>query len=185
MDRVRLGLVAVSALSVLAVLPAQAETREDSVSLSQGSTSLQPSLTSPQPSLDQGEGAEVEAGFLTNQDHSGSTERRSPLAPLTERGELSWEGVGVSLPKGNLGGSLLNQPATTIADWIAQIEASLVQITGVRVEDEAGLQVILETAEGSLDVPETRSIDNALIADIPNATIAEEFSQANLPPHTI
>jgi iron complex outermembrane receptor protein len=73
-----------------------------------------------------------------------------------------------------------DQPATTIADWMAQIEASLVQITGVRVEEtETGLQVILETTDGVLDVPETRSIGNALIADIPNATIAEEFSQAN------
>ncbi|MBF2051556.1 MAG: TonB-dependent siderophore receptor [Elainella sp. C42_A2020_010] len=76
--------------------------------------------------------------------------------------------------------SEIEQPATTIADWIAQIEASLVQITEVRVETtETGLQVILETADGSLEVPETRSIGNALIADIPNATIAEEFSQAN------
>jgi iron complex outermembrane recepter protein len=75
--------------------------------------------------------------------------------------------------------SELEQPAVTIEEWIVQIEASLVQIIGVRVEEtEAGLQVILETAEGSLEVPETRSIGNALIADIPNATIAEEFSQA-------
>jgi iron complex outermembrane recepter protein len=73
----------------------------------------------------------------------------------------------------------LEQSATTIDEWVAQIEASLVQITNVRVEaTEAGLQVILETAEGSLEVPETRSIGNALIADIANATIAEEFSQA-------
>ncbi|QYO67885.1 TonB-dependent siderophore receptor [Leptolyngbya sp. 7M] len=75
--------------------------------------------------------------------------------------------------------SEIDQPATTIEDWVAQIEASLVQITNVRVETtEAGLQVILETAGGSLEVPETRSVGNALIADIPNATIAEEFSQA-------
>ncbi|WP_416671391.1 AMIN domain-containing protein [Egbenema bharatensis] len=73
----------------------------------------------------------------------------------------------------------LEQPATTIEDWVAQIEASLVQITGVRVETtETGLQVILETENGALEVPETRSVGNALIADIPNATIAEEFSQA-------
>ncbi|MBF2048446.1 MAG: AMIN domain-containing protein [Elainella sp. C42_A2020_010] len=75
--------------------------------------------------------------------------------------------------------SELEQPATTIADWIAQIEASLVQITNVRIEaTEVGLQVILETESGALEVPETRAIGNALIADIPNATIAEEFSQA-------
>ncbi|XQQ04869.1 MAG: TonB-dependent siderophore receptor [Leptolyngbya sp. IPPAS B-1204] len=50
----------------------------------------------------------------------------------------------------------------------------------MRVEEtETGLQVILETADGDLEVPETRSVGNALIADIPNATIAEEFSEAN------
>jgi iron complex outermembrane recepter protein len=75
--------------------------------------------------------------------------------------------------------SELEQPATTVEDWVAQIEASLVQVTDVRVEaTEAGLQVILETEDGVLEVPETRSVGNALIADISNATIAEEFSQA-------
>jgi len=74
--------------------------------------------------------------------------------------------------------SEVEQPATTIEDWVAQIEASLVQITNVRLEEtEAGLQVILETAEGELAVSETRTVGNALIADIPNAAIAEEFSQ--------
>jgi iron complex outermembrane receptor protein len=73
-----------------------------------------------------------------------------------------------------------SEPATTVEEWIAQIEASLVQITDVRVEaTEAGLQVILETENGALEVPETRAIGNALIADIPNATIAEDFSQAD------
>lgn len=76
--------------------------------------------------------------------------------------------------------SELEQPTTTIEDWIAQIEASLVQITGVRVEEtEAGLQIVLETADGNLTVSETRSVGNALIVDIANATLAEEFSQAN------
>jgi len=76
--------------------------------------------------------------------------------------------------------SELEQPATTIEDWIAQIEASLVQITNVRLEEtEEGLQVILETAEGEFAVSETRTVGNALIADIPNAAIAEEFSQAD------
>jgi iron complex outermembrane receptor protein len=76
--------------------------------------------------------------------------------------------------------SELDQPATTVEEWVAQIEASLTQITAVRVEaTETGLQVILETENGSLAVPETRSLGNALIADIPNAAIAEEFSQAD------
>ncbi|NJL41090.1 MAG: TonB-dependent siderophore receptor, partial [Leptolyngbyaceae cyanobacterium SM1_4_3] len=76
--------------------------------------------------------------------------------------------------------SELDSPAATVTDWVAQIEASLVQITNVRLEEtESGLQVILETAEGELAVSETRTIGNALIADIPNAAIAEEFSQEN------
>jgi iron complex outermembrane recepter protein len=72
----------------------------------------------------------------------------------------------------------IDPSATTVTDWIAQIEASRVQITRVRVENtEAGLQVVLET-EGALAVPETRVVGNALIVDIANAAIAEEFSQA-------
>ena len=64
-------------------------------------------------------------------------------------------------------------PATTVSDWIAQIEASLVQITGVRVEaTEAGLQIVLDTAEGELAAPTTQTVGNALIADIPNAVLA-------------
>jgi iron complex outermembrane receptor protein len=78
----------------------------------------------------------------------------------------------------------LEQPATSVADWTAQIAQSLVQVTGVRVEaQESSLQVILETPEGELAVPATRSIGNALIADIPNAVLAlpegNEFQQAN------
>ncbi|MGG6293644.1 TonB-dependent siderophore receptor [Leptolyngbya sp. AN02str] len=76
--------------------------------------------------------------------------------------------------------SELEQPTTTIEEWMAQIETSLVQITGVRLEEtEAGLQIVLEAAEGHLSVSETRSVGNALIVDIANATLAEEFSQAN------
>ncbi|NJR48418.1 MAG: TonB-dependent siderophore receptor [Leptolyngbyaceae cyanobacterium CSU_1_3] len=65
------------------------------------------------------------------------------------------------------------EPATTVTDWIAQIEASLVQITGVRVETtETGLQIVLETAEGELATPTTQTVGNALIAEIPNAVLA-------------
>lgn len=73
-----------------------------------------------------------------------------------------------------------DQPTTTIEDWSARIEASLVQITGVSVEEtEVGLQIVLEAADGDLTVSETRSVGNALIVDIANATLAEEFSQVN------
>jgi iron complex outermembrane recepter protein len=169
-DRICLGLVAIGALSIFAV-PAQAETHEVLPASAQVSTP-------PHPSLSQEEEVRAESGFLTDPDQLMQVEQRSPLTPLAERGEPSQEGVEVPLSKGDLGGSH-REPATTIEDWMAQIEASLVQITGVRVEEtETGLQVFLETADGSLEVPETRSIGNALIADIANAAIAEEFSQA-------
>lgn len=74
------------------------------------------------------------------------------------------------------------QPATTVTEWFAQIEVSLAQITGVRLEEtETGLQVILETASGELAEPTTTVSGNALIAEIPNAVLAlpegDEFQQ--------
>ncbi|MEM8545258.1 MAG: TonB-dependent receptor [Cyanobacteria bacterium P01_H01_bin.119] len=73
----------------------------------------------------------------------------------------------------------LSQPTTTVTDWIAQIEASLVQITNVRLEaTEAGLRVILETADGELTAPTTTVSGNALIVEIPNAVLTgEAFEQ--------
>ena len=79
-----------------------------------------------------------------------------------------------------------SQAATTVDEWVAQIEASLVQIIDVRVEETAaGLQIVLTTAEGELATPTTQTVGNALIADIPNAVLAlpsddsfEQFSPA-------
>lgn len=63
-------------------------------------------------------------------------------------------------------------PATTVADWYAQIETSLTQITDVRVEaTDVGLSVLLETASGDLARPTTEVVGNALILDIPNAVL--------------
>ena len=78
------------------------------------------------------------------------------------------------------------QPATTVEEWLAQIEASLVQITEVRVEEtETGLQVVLETAEGDLATPTITVSGNAAISEIPDAVLAlpkgdsfEKFSPA-------
>lgn len=76
--------------------------------------------------------------------------------------------------------SEIERSATTVADWMAQIEAARVQITNVRVErSDTGFQVILETANGTLQEPQTRVIGNALIVEIENAAIAQEFSQAD------
>jgi iron complex outermembrane receptor protein len=83
--------------------------------------------------------------------------------------------------------SEVEPPATTVADWMAQIEASQVQITGVRVEPtETGLSVVLETAEGEVVTPTTSVVGDALIAEIPNAVLAlpdgEAFEQFNPAP---
>lgn len=67
----------------------------------------------------------------------------------------------------------VESPATTVAEWMAQIEASQVQITGIRVEPtETGLSVVLETTEGDLPTPTTQSVGNAVIAEISNAVLA-------------
>jgi iron complex outermembrane recepter protein len=80
-----------------------------------------------------------------------------------------------------------NRPATTIKEWIAQVEAATTQVTGVSLNStETGLEIVLETAEGKLlqiDATKFRSEGNSLIADIPNAALAlpdaEEFSADN------
>jgi iron complex outermembrane receptor protein len=66
----------------------------------------------------------------------------------------------------------ISKSATTVDEWMAQIEATPVQITGVRVETtETGLSVVLETAAGDLATPTTATVGNALIAEIPNAVL--------------
>ncbi|MEM9447876.1 MAG: TonB-dependent siderophore receptor, partial [Cyanobacteria bacterium P01_E01_bin.6] len=64
-------------------------------------------------------------------------------------------------------------PATTVDDWIAQIETSLIQITGVQIEaTEAGVQVILESSSNNLTSSSPRIVGNAVITEIPNAILA-------------
>ena len=69
--------------------------------------------------------------------------------------------------------------ATTVTDWVAQIEAALVQITDVRIEaTETGVKVVLETVNGELAAPATAVSGNALILEIPNAVLMRgEFEQ--------
>ncbi|MGP1385679.1 MAG: TonB-dependent receptor domain-containing protein [Thainema sp.] len=64
---------------------------------------------------------------------------------------------------------------SAIATWpvqqIAQVDIQ--QVTDIRLETtETGLKVVLETAAGELSVPTVETIDNALIATIPNAVLA-------------
>jgi iron complex outermembrane receptor protein len=74
------------------------------------------------------------------------------------------------------------QPATTVKDWLAQIEATAVQVTGVKLErSETRLDIVLETAEGKplqVDATKFRTEGNSLIAEIPNAVLALPEGQA-------
>lgn len=128
-------------------------------------------LPLPQPALLPAEQVEpAEAASPDLQPLPGLTEDENPaLQPVTTIPQLDD----------------LDQPATTVTDWVAQIEASLTQITGVRLETTAaGLQIVLDTSGGTLATPTTQTVGNALIADIPNAVLAlpggnfEQFSPA-------
>lgn len=82
----------------------------------------------------------------------------------------------------------LSRPATTVKDWMAQIEAATVQVTNVKLErTDTRWDITLETAEGKplqVDATKFRTEGNSLIADIPNAVLAltnaTEFSAGNL-----
>lgn len=79
-------------------------------------------------------------------------------------------------------GASSQQPATSVKEWLAQIEAETVTVTGVRVDPDAdGLAITLTTAdEKSLQIDATkfRAEGNRLIADIPNAVLALPDAQA-------
>jgi len=65
----------------------------------------------------------------------------------------------------------MGQPATTLEEWQKAIAQAVVQITQVQLNPtDAGFEVILET-NNQLATPVTRVVDNALIADIPNAVL--------------
>ncbi|MBW4653089.1 MAG: TonB-dependent receptor [Kaiparowitsia implicata GSE-PSE-MK54-09C] len=78
--------------------------------------------------------------------------------------------------------SQVEQPATTIDEWWAEIAQAMAQITAVRLNPTAdGVEVVLET---SAELAASSSVvGNALIVDIANATLAlpegGEFQAAN------
>jgi iron complex outermembrane receptor protein len=78
----------------------------------------------------------------------------------------------------------LEHPATSLEEWIAQLEQGVVQITAVQIiATDRGIEVRLETTEGELAAPATSVIGDALIAEIPDAVLAlpegDSFEQFN------
>ena len=64
-------------------------------------------------------------------------------------------------------------PTTADSSPIAQVEAEVVKVTGVRLNSTGvALEVILETSDGTTLQTSTSTEDNTLIADIPNAVLA-------------
>lgn len=80
-----------------------------------------------------------------------------------------------------------DRPATTVKEWMAQIEAATVQVVGVTLNrTDTGLEIVLSTQDGKplqVDASKFRRADNSLIADIPNAVLAlpgnQEFAAEN------
>lgn len=66
------------------------------------------------------------------------------------------------------------QPAQSVMEWMAQIEAATVQVNAVKLErSENELDIILETAEGEpFQIGAIRAERDRLIAEIPNAILA-------------
>jgi hemoglobin/transferrin/lactoferrin receptor protein len=82
------------------------------------------------------------------------------------------------------------RPATTVKEWVAQLEAAEkqpVKVTAVQVNrTDAGLEIVLDTQEGkplSVDASKFRAEGNTLIADIPSTVLAlpnqAEFNAEN------
>jgi iron complex outermembrane receptor protein len=78
----------------------------------------------------------------------------------------------------------LEQPATTVSEWLAQSTTVPVSITGIQLNSTPqGFELLLETTEGSAQPTSTSVVGNALIVNFDNATLAlsegDEFQSAN------
>ncbi|NDJ17069.1 TonB-dependent siderophore receptor [Myxacorys almedinensis A] len=100
---------------------------------------------------------------------------------------IVWAIVGVALPgtaqekqsavpqpveSDALGTVRDRRPATTVQEWMAQVEAATVRVTSVRVEPTGGtVRVILETSAGITQAPTNRSEGNTLVSELNNAVL--------------
>jgi iron complex outermembrane recepter protein len=76
----------------------------------------------------------------------------------------------------------LSRPATTVKEWMAQVEAATVKVTNIRLNPtQTGLEILLETQDGkplTVDATKFRTEGNSLIADISNAALALTNAEA-------
>ncbi|NET39344.1 MAG: TonB-dependent siderophore receptor [Cyanothece sp. SIO1E1] len=65
----------------------------------------------------------------------------------------------------------LDQPATTLDEWVAQRSAPI-QITDIQLNPtDTGVEIILVTESGTLSPPAIQRVENAMIAEISNAVL--------------
>jgi iron complex outermembrane receptor protein len=90
--------------------------------------------------------------------------------------------VRAELPQINDLPNDLPQGATSVKEWLAQVEAATVQVNGVSLNPTPSeLEIVLQTAEGKplqVDATKFRTEGNRLIADIPNAVLTLTDAQA-------
>jgi iron complex outermembrane recepter protein len=95
---------------------------------------------------------------------------------------LVMPGLAKAQESNSLGSLQSNRPATTVKEWVAQIEAATVQVTAVKLEKtESGLDIVLETAEGRplpVDTAKFRTEGSSIVAEIPNAVLTLPAGQA-------
>lgn len=135
----------------------------------------------------------VAVGLVSGVARSGAAQERSPLPPILKEETASqlevYPGLGQPLQstQEDLGElktevkteilrvSDLNRPATSVKEWVAQMEAAMIQVTGVSLNrTNTGLEIVHPPAEGKplqVDASKFRTEGNNLIADIPNATL--------------
>ncbi|MCG8362000.1 MAG: TonB-dependent receptor [Pseudanabaenales cyanobacterium] len=103
---------------------------------------------------------------------------------LIGAGCVPWVGTQVANAQLESDVSLLaniDRPAIPLEEWRAQ-NSEPVQITGIQLNStDTGVEIILVTESGTLSLPQTSTVENALIAEIPNAVLAlpegDEFQQ--------
>jgi iron complex outermembrane recepter protein len=72
-----------------------------------------------------------------------------------------------------------DRPAKTVKEWMAQVEAAIVRVTGVRVDrTDQGLQVVLETEAGRTLQATQQADGETLILTVPNAVLALSSGQS-------
>jgi len=107
-----------------------------------------------------GEAATDSLNQKTSADSLGNSSPPAPISQLRDR----------------------DRPATTVKEWVAQIEASTSQVTEVTLNrTETGLEIVLGTVDGRpllIDATQFRTEGISLIADIPNTVLALTDAQA-------